>query len=167
MRGYTRNPNVTIPSRERNNGFLVSLANYRKIRSTHFKTKMGKIKPTNKWIAGGAGVLAAAAMTNAAQAQTSDPLLNTLIKKGVLTQQEAEAIKTEASTNAITAAASKWKINNGIKSIELFGDFRFRYEYRSAEAVDGTGKEVGHLTRDRLPYSVQFVLRCAFLAIFY
>lgn len=128
---------------------------------------MGKMRPTNKWIASGAGVLAAAAMTNAAQAQTSDPLLNTLIKKGVLTQQEAEAIKTEASTNAITAAASKWKISNGIKSVELFGDLRFRYEYRGAEAVDGTGKNVGNLTRDRLRYAVRFGIRGDLLDNFY
>jgi hypothetical protein len=128
---------------------------------------MGKIKPTNKWIAGGAGMLAAAAMTNAAQAQTSDPLLNTLIKKGVLTQQEAEAIKSEASTNAITAAASKWKISNGIKSIELFGDIRFRYEYRGAEAVDSTGANVGNLTRDRLRYAVRFGIRGDLLDNFY
>src|SRR5258708_16054884 len=107
---------------------------------------MGKISPTDKCMAGGAGVLAAAGMTNAAQAQTSDPLLNTLIKKGVLTQQEADTIKAETGTNAVIAAASKWKISNGIKSVELFGDLRFRYEYRGAEAVDGTGNDVSNLT---------------------
>ena len=31
------------------------------------------------------------------------------------------------------AGASKWKISDGIQSVELFGDIKLRYEDRKAE----------------------------------
>jgi len=95
---------------------------------------MARNKRLNKWIAGGAGVLAAATMANRLQAQTSDPLLDALIKKGILTEKEAQDIKAEAQTNMMSSMpASKWKIADSIKSIGLYGDVRFRYEYRGVD----------------------------------
>src|SRR5579864_690675 len=94
-----------------------------------------KSRRVRRWIAGGAGVFAAVALAHEARAQTTDPLLNTLIKKGILTQQEAEALQGKMDANALHSDLSKWKISRGIKSIELFGDLRFRFEYRGAEAV--------------------------------
>jgi hypothetical protein len=97
------------------------------------RTASGRL---GKWAAGGAGVLAAMALANGASAQTSDPLLNTLIKKGILTEDEAKDIKAEANasqSNNLPVLPSKWKISNGIKNVELYGDLRLRYEYRSAE----------------------------------
>ena len=90
-----------------------------------------KQRRLNKWIIGGAGAVAAmAAVGNGLCADASDPLLDALIKKGILTEQEARDIKTEAQTNAVPMSASKWKLSDSIKSIGLFGDVRFRYEYR-------------------------------------
>src|SRR5262245_11557798 len=46
------------------------------------------------------------------------------------------------STNLVST--SKWRRNNAIKSISLFGDVRFRYEYRSGQnfpAVTGYPQE--------------------------
>ena len=70
-----------------------------------------------------ATALAVMALACGARAQTSDPLLNTLIKKGILTEDEARSIKAEAETsqsNNPAAAESKWKISNPIKSLEFF-----------------------------------------------
>ncbi len=59
---------------------------------------------------------------------TTDPLLDLFIKKGFVTQQEAEQVETEAAalrTNEAqmpSAPPSKWKISQGIKNVELFGD---------------------------------------------
>ncbi|MGA2867100.1 MAG: putative porin [Verrucomicrobiota bacterium] len=66
-------------------------------------------------------------------AQSADALVNKLVEKGILTDKEAKGLITEASQTNHLAGASKWKINDAIKNINLYGDVRFRYEYRSAE----------------------------------
>src|SRR5437867_7593749 len=66
------------------------------------------------------------------RAQTADALINKLLEKGILTEKEAQDLKKEAGqTNLVSA--SKWKLSDSIKNINLFGDVRFRYEYRAAE----------------------------------
>lgn len=116
-----------------------------------------------KWsnrAAGGASVLAFMALASGASAQSSDPLLNALIKKGILSEDEAKAIKAEADVNQSNNVAvadanwNKWKIGNAIKNVELFGDIRMRYEYRSAEGPDSSRVEL-----DRGRYSLRLGLR--------
>lgn len=82
-----------------------------------------------------AGATALAACAPRSQAQTSsDLLLNKLEQKGILTVQEANDLRAEmaqADTNWVNALpASKWKLPDSIKDIELFGDVRLRYERR-------------------------------------
>ena len=59
-----------------------------------------------------------------------------MIQKGMITQEEAKKVRAEADsmrTNAPTLpSSSKWKIGESIKRLELYGDFRVRYEDRSA-----------------------------------
>ena len=68
-----------------------------------------------------------------------DPLLDLMIQKGMLTQDEAAKVKAEADamrTNSFNEALppvqSKWKIGKAIKDVELFGDVRVRFEQRQA-----------------------------------
>ncbi len=79
-----------------------------------------------------------------------DPLLDLLIQKGMLTEDEARKVRTEADalrTNAPPATSgSKWKLNDAFKSIELYGDARLRYENR--EVSDPTGAHID-LNRER------------------
>lgn len=90
----------------------------------------------------------------------TDPLLNLFIEKGYVTQQEAEKVKAEADflrTNGVVnemPPESKWKINNAVKNVELFGDIRLRYESRSAE--DSGGNDID-LHRERI--AIRFGLR--------
>ena len=75
-----------------------------------------KTKPCYSFI-----LFAALAITFSAQSQTADALINKLIQKGILTEKEAQEVKSETvSTNLV--GASKWRINDDIKSINLFGD---------------------------------------------
>jgi hypothetical protein len=83
-----------------------------------------------------AGITIGCTFATTALAQSSDALLNKLVEKGILTTTEAEQLKDESVTN--TASSSKFKLGNSIKSMEFFGDFRLRYEYRSAEFGPGT-----------------------------
>jgi hypothetical protein len=78
---------------------------------------MAKSNILNKWIIGGTGALLAAAASNAFAAETSvDSLLDALVKKGVLTQQEAEDIKEENTTNISVLPATKWKLSDSRKT---------------------------------------------------
>src|SRR5579862_9223867 len=96
---------------------------------------MFKRKKLNRWILGSTGALVAAAASSGFCADnTSDKLLDALIKKGILTEKEAQEIASEnEATNIGVLPATKWKISDSIKNIGLFGDVRFRYEYRSAD----------------------------------
>lgn len=93
-------------------------------------------------------------------AQMSDPLLDLFIQKGYVTQQEAAKVKAEADrlrTNELAGAempAPRWKINPGVKNMELFGDVRLRYEARSA--TDPAG---GKIDLNRLRYAIRVGLR--------
>src|SRR5690349_5419672 len=88
----------------------------------------------NYWIGAGAGALAAVtAVSTGHCAANSDPLLDALVKKGVLTETEAKDIQSEVQTNSTTTAMSKLKLADSIKSLNVYGDMRFRYEYRGAD----------------------------------
>src|ERR1043165_7225990 len=90
------------------------------------------------------------------EGQSADALINKLVEKGILTEKEGKNLLVETSTPTNLVSASKWKLNNAIKSIELFGDVRFRYEYRGAEnfpAATGDPQEAYY--RERFRYAVR------------
>ena len=97
--------------------------------------------------------------TNSASVDPSDPILNLFLQKGFITQNEADKARAEVQamrTNetAEVAPPSKWKISDGIKNMEFYGDFRVRYEDRSATAPDG-----GSIDLNRYRYAVRIGLR--------
>src|SRR5215475_469344 len=92
---------------------------------------------------------------------SSDPVLDLLLQKGIVTEAEvqkakadAERIRTNEFNNLMPPLESKWKISNAIKNIELFGDLRLRYEYRQAVTPIGDRLEL-----DRYRYAVRLGLR--------
>ena len=79
--------------------------------------------------------LAAAALCVAlggtvARAQDAGALLDLLVKKKLISDQEAEEVRTELVKESANTAAGKWKLSTPITEIELYGDVRLRYEYR-------------------------------------
>jgi hypothetical protein len=100
--------------------------------------------------------------TNAPAASNApDPLLDLLIQKGILTQQEADRVEAEAQSRRTNSSAqftpappSKWKMDQAIKDVEFFGDARVRYEDRSAEDPEGD-----QIDLHRWRYSLRFGLR--------
>jgi len=105
---------------------------------------------------------AAFALQGAEPAAKSDPLLELLIKKGILSDSEAKQVQAEAQNQTPAQDASKWKINSGIKSIELFGDLRFRFEHREAQTATSDT-----YARDRYRYSARIGLRGTLFDQFY
>jgi len=118
------------------------------------------------------GLLAFSCLAAAAQAQTNDLLLDLLVKKGIVSQNEAKELRVEAEklksesealkTNNAFVSGSKWKIGNAINSVELFGDVRFRYEGRDARTPTG-----GLLELDRYRYALRLGLRGDLASDFY
>ena len=97
---------------------------------------------------------------------TADPVLSLMLEKGMVTEAEAARVQAQVDARRTNQTAvfpeSKWKISEGIKSIELFGDVRLRYEDRMAN--DPTGNSI-HLQRER--YALRFGLKGEALDDFY
>jgi len=100
----------------------------------------------------------AAGAEAATNSVTSDPVLSLMLEKGMITEDEAAKVQAQVDarrTNPVAIfPASKWKLSDGIKSMEVFGDLRLRYEDRSY--TDPTG---GSIDLNRLRYSVRLGLR--------
>jgi hypothetical protein len=124
-----------------------------------------------------------AANCASAEGQIIDELLDKLKDKGVLSEDEYQALKkaredelleqrSERRRQAVKAAqdaekeekakqATKVDINPGIRSIQLFGDVRLRYESRagsSSFAIPNTGGAFD-LTSDRWRYAARIGVR--------
>lgn len=91
---------------------------------------------------------------------TTDPVLSLLLEKGMITEDEAQKTQAQADalrTNMAAEYASentKWRFAPSIKDIELYGDFRVRYEGRNEIAPSG-----GQINLDRFRYAVRLGLR--------
>src|SRR5438874_8113388 len=70
------------------------------------------------------------------RAQDAGALLDLLVKKKLITDQEAEEVRTELVKESTSTAAGKWKLSTPITEIELYGDARLRYEYRGGRLPD-------------------------------
>jgi len=92
-------------------------------------------------------------------AEPSDPILDLLLQKGIVTDGEVQKARADAErirTNLMEMPPieSKWKIGNAIKNIELFGDLRLRYEHRQANTPINDRLEL-----DRGRYAVRIGVR--------
>lgn len=93
-------------------------------------------------------------------AEPSDPILDLLLQKGIVTEGEVQKARADTErirTNNLTEMPpvdSKWKLSKAIKNIELFGDLRLRYEHREA-----TTPVNDRLELDRGRYAVRIGLR--------
>jgi len=113
-----------------------------------------------------AGSLILLALGGTAHAQTSpqvhsDLLMDALIKKGILTQSEAQNIEAgvavqETNVN-ITTAAPAFKLPSSMASMQLYGDVRLRYEYRGADNVPGASPDTYY--RERFRYALRLGIR--------
>ena len=103
--------------------------------------------------------LAAGGIT--AHAQDAGALLDLLVKKRIITDQEAEEVRGELIKDVATTSAGKWKLSAPITEIELYGDMRTRYEVRTAQAgPPDTITPVGENTqRNRARYRLRLGLR--------
>ena len=90
-------------------------------------------KNSLKWLGLLGGLAVGAA--SLAQAQDSGPLIDTLVKKGILTDQEGEDLRVELLKEFGNTSAGKLNLSSSLTELKLSGDIRARYEYRSGEAA--------------------------------
>ncbi|MEP6976168.1 MAG: hypothetical protein ABI897_12000, partial [Spartobacteria bacterium] len=97
----------------------------------------------------------------AARAQDSGALLELLVKKGVINDQEAEEVRADLIKESATTSAGKLKLSTPVTELELYGDARMRYEIRTAEAgaPDTISTPGDNSQRNRFRYRLRLGLR--------
>src|SRR5258708_2794356 len=89
------------------------------------------------WATLAASIFVGGTLATKTQGQTSDALLNTLIKKGIISEQEAKEIKTEAGKETQKQLNQTFSEKTGmagwITGYKLYGDFRGRFEENYAD----------------------------------
>src|SRR5437879_6485430 len=70
------------------------------------------------------------------RAQDAGALLDLLVRKKLITDQEAEEVRAELTKQVSETSGGKWKLSAPITEIELYGDVRMRYEYRGGRTTD-------------------------------
>src|SRR5262245_61461974 len=78
-----------------------------------------------------------------ARAQDAGALLDLLVKKRLISDQEAEEVRSELVKESSSTAAGKWKLSAPITELELYGDTRLRYEYRGGRLPDNNAGNFG------------------------
>ena len=107
----------------------------------------------SKWLALLGSVLIGAA--SAAFAQDSGPLIDLLVKKGVVNDQEAENLRAELTRDfAANTSAGKLDLSSRIQRFTLAGDVRIRYQYDN-EVANNFNSPVGP-NNDRSRYRYRF-----------
>src|SRR5881394_1353241 len=95
----------------------------------------------------------------AAKAQDAGALLDLLVRKKIITDQEAEEVRTELTKQYAETSAGKWKLSTPITELELYGDARLRYEYRSGQTEGGVSPPNDWQERKRERYRLRIGLR--------
>lgn len=98
----------------------------------------------NKLFAAAAALLCA----GTAFAQDSGPLIDILVKKGLINDQEAEELRADLVKDfAANTSAGKLNLGSTLTELKIAGDVRVRYEDRTGKLVTGD-----HQERDRFRY---------------
>jgi hypothetical protein len=69
------------------------------------------------------------------RAQDAGALLDLLVRKKLINDQEAEEVRAELTKESASTSAGKWKLSTPITEIELYGDIRLRYQYNAGQTT--------------------------------
>jgi hypothetical protein len=95
----------------------------------------------------------------AVRAQDSGALLDLLVRKKLITDQEAEEVRSELTKQMAETSAGKLKLSTPITELEIYGDARLRYEYRGGRTADDTSQPNDWFERKRERYRLRIGLR--------
>jgi hypothetical protein len=71
-------------------------------------------------------------------AQDAGALLDLLVKKRLISDQEAEDVRAELTKETAATSGGKWKLSTPITEIEIYGDIRLRYQYNGGQTDDNS-----------------------------
>jgi len=94
-------------------------------------------------------------MASAAFAQDSGPLLDLLVKKGIVNDQEAETLRAELVKDfAANTSAGKLNLSSSLAEFKLSGDIRLRHQYetQAPETSSGSSVVTNERTRERFRF---------------
>jgi len=132
-------------------GKLVAVTSFRNIRQSTKPAYIIMAKTSKIIVLLGAFALGVAVQS--AIAQDSGPLLDLLVKKGTITDQEAEDLRAALLKQNTDAAAGSLNVTNpGLSSMRLWGDIRVRMEDREATQ---TSPPNDHIELDRFRYRLR------------
>ena len=96
-----------------------------------------------------------------ARAQENGALLDLLVRKGLITDQEAEEVRADLLKENAATPAGKLKLSSPVTELELYGDARVRYEVRNGETArpDTINSPGDTFERDRARYRLRIGLR--------
>lgn len=96
-----------------------------------------------------------------ARAQDNGALLDLLVKKGLINDQEAEEVRADLTRDSASTSAGKLKLSTPLTELEIYGDARVRYEIRTAEAgaPDTISTPGDNTQRNRFRYRLRLGLR--------
>jgi hypothetical protein len=106
----------------------------------------------SKWLALLGGALIA---VTPALAQDSGPLLDLLVKKGIVTDQEAEELRADLVKDFVAnSSAGKLNLSSALSEFKLSGDLRMRYEYNAqvGETATGAATTTSETSRQRFRF---------------
>jgi hypothetical protein len=95
------------------------------------------------------------------RAQDNGALLDLLVRKRIISDQEAEEVRAELTKEYASTSAGKMKLSTPITELELYGDARLRYEVRSGQTArpDTVNSEGDTQQRNRNRYRLRIGLR--------
>lgn len=82
-------------------------------------------------------------------AQDSNALIDALVRKKVLTAQEAEDVRADLIRENALTNAGKLQLSNSVTSLKLYGDMRLRYQYETQQAQNNSGHDAQR-SRERI-----------------
>lgn len=96
-----------------------------------------------------------------ARAQDNGALLDLLVRKGLINDQEAEDVRADLTRENASTSAGKLKLSTPLTELELYGDARVRYEVRTAAAgaPDTISTPGDNTQRNRFRYRLRLGLR--------
>jgi hypothetical protein len=84
-----------------------------------------------------------------APAQDAGALVDKLIKKGILTDQEGEEVRADMTRDFAQTNAGKINLSSSITELKLSGDFRYRWQYDDRQAQVASPNHVDQRSRHR------------------
>ena len=78
--------------------------------------------------------------TTARRQQAIGALLDLLVRKKIITDQEAEELRRRIEQGYANTSAGKLKMSTPLTEMEIYGDIRVRYEYRAGDGRQYSGR---------------------------